>query len=125
MAQKNQILIPISFEFRAAKFQWTQVTGRVTGWKREKGAINPQLLLVGIDPPSDNSDSIAVHITRLPATLQKQCLATLGKSKPDVRVNQICSEFEINCLKHSEKLLIGDAAIKKHTKPFDAWLMRR
>jgi hypothetical protein len=122
MAQKNKILVPVSFEFRLTKLQWGRVPGYVTGWRKEKGIDDPRFLDVKLNDSSTRS----VRLTRLPQSLQKKCLATVGKSNADLRVNQICSEFEVSFLHHeAADLPIGGSQIRKTAKPADAWRMRR
>jgi hypothetical protein len=118
MAQ--QILIPLSFEFRKRPVVWGQIPAHVTGWA--DSADRPQQLIARV-VDGKGTKTINLLLSEFPEGERKALLASLKKA-PGEGEKEVFSNVALNVFAPSMQIPLVDRAVKKHTQPADAWEMR-
>jgi hypothetical protein len=121
MAQ--QILIPVSFEFRTTRIEWVASRAHVIGWRKAKD-VPGDTFLVAASANSGITGRFAFPVERLPEDHRKRSLATLGKRNADAAVEEICSDLELTRFTHTHKADFNQSILRKHSQQADAWQLR-
>jgi hypothetical protein len=117
------IHIPVSFEFRTTKVQWTVAYAHVIGWRKPEGTEGHAYLAAEV-AGAGGKKAISVPLSRLDVAARNQCLATIGNPGAEESVKEICSGLELTFFVHDHRTYIDDAELAKNSQPADAWLMR-
>jgi hypothetical protein len=121
MAQN--ILIPISFDFRALKVHWEQTPARITGWwKGQHGEPGHSLLLA--ESISDAKRTFAIQVAQVPERQQKQLSTESAWSRGDEYVAEVCGDFDPCFFFHDTSVLINEDELRKCSRSANAWEMR-
>ena len=117
------IHLPISFEYRRASIQWTEIFGQVTGWRRTHethGAPDGQYLTANI---ASTGQKLPFALSRLAEDKRQQCVVALSEDGSDEAVKQICSDVLPSFFVHTIATHIEPSELIKHTQISDAWQM--
>jgi len=122
--------ISLPFEFRTSTAHWEKIPAHIKGWYRrgEGGALLSEYLLAEVMTHNGNIRSIPYPLEWVPENELKHCIPTLLDDGSyvrieDLQVEQICSEFEPECLVFNGTNAIGGKGAKEQPQP-DAWEMR-
>lgn len=124
MAQILQI--PVEFEFRIARVEWSVASAHVTGWwKRADGTIDTESLAAEITSHDGLAKVIRCALEDLPEKEWEQCVNT-GGDEDDELARAICSGWKPQLLTPSapDRVLPWKSSEFMKLYPADAWQMR-
>jgi hypothetical protein len=116
--------VPLSFEFRTAKVQWTQDRARVIGWSRLSDSERDRGYLIAALGRNKSIGTIKHRLDLLPADLRRSCLKTFDRKNPDEAVADVCADFQLTVFTTKALAEFDDDKMVKRTLPSDAWWLR-
>jgi hypothetical protein len=121
-------LVPLLFEFRTTKVQWTHAHARIKGWWKGPHGIRDHENLIA-EVPKDGR-TIPFPLERVPDKEWQQCVPKQTEDgnltlTSDADVEKICSAFRPQLLISSERTYnIKITEPIKPSQPADAWDLR-